>query len=87
MPMAMPNSAVTIGSPIASTEPNATRRMKTAASRPNASVAGGFTPSEKMSPPSSTVSPGTFTSALTALTPSETGPHSLKSRSTVFTCA
>ena len=34
MPMPMPNSAVTIGRPIASTEPNATSRMMTAASRP-----------------------------------------------------
>ena len=82
--MPMPNSAVMIGRPIASTEPNATSRMKTAASIPIASVAAARR-SEKMSPPSSTVSPGTFTSALTALTPSDTGPHSLKSRSTVFT--
>ncbi len=39
--MAMPNSAVTIGRPIASNEPNAMRRMNTAAKRPKASVAGG----------------------------------------------
>ena len=39
-PIPMPNSAVMIGRPIASSEPNAISRMKTAASMPIASLAG-----------------------------------------------
>ena len=37
----IPAIAVTIGRPIATTEPNAMRRMKTAARMPNISLAGG----------------------------------------------
>ncbi len=36
----MPNSAVTMGRPAATSEPNEISRMTTAASRPNTSVVG-----------------------------------------------
>ena len=39
-PMPMPNSAVMIGSPIASSDPNAISRMSTAARTPMSSLAG-----------------------------------------------
>ena len=62
IPVAMPNRAVMIGRPMASTEPKATRRMITAARRPTPSLAnsGG---SAKMSPPSSISVPGTSASS------------------------
>ena len=49
----MPQIAVAIGSPIAMTEPNASSRITTAASRPMNSVAGS-SPSVNISPPKAT---------------------------------
>ena len=60
-PVPSPNSAVTIGRPIASTDPNAINKMMTAASNPSASLSG-ISNLENMSPPYSTVSPWTCTS-------------------------
>ena len=57
-PRPMPNSATPTGSPMASTEPNATIRMTTANARPNSS-AEGCSNSAKRKPPSSTRSPST----------------------------
>ena len=48
-PMLMPNSAVTIGRPIATTDPNASSRITTAAARPNTSL-DGIDPVSKASP-------------------------------------
>jgi hypothetical protein len=56
MPQPMPNSAVMIGRPMASTEPNASSRMIAAASRPIASLENSAG-SAKISPPSSTCTP------------------------------
>ena len=55
----MPNSAVMIGRPIASSEPNASSRMRTAARMPIASLAG-WVWSVNIEPPSSTCSVGVF---------------------------
>jgi hypothetical protein len=49
----MPNSAVMIGRPIASNDPNASNRMSTAARMPIASLAG-WVGSVNIEPPSST---------------------------------
>ena len=43
-PTPRPNSAVVIGSPIASTEPNAMSKMTIAASRPRISLSGRWNP-------------------------------------------
>ena len=58
-PMPMPNSAVMIGRPIASSDPNAISRMRTAARMPISSLAGCVW-SVNMEPPSSTCSVGVF---------------------------
>ena len=58
MPVPTPNSAVPIGRPIASTEPNAISRMIIAASSPMASLVPFVAPVWKMSPPSATCRPG-----------------------------
>ena len=57
-PTPMPNRAVRIGRPMASTEPKAISRMTTAASRPMASVPPGARRLVKASPPPSTCMPG-----------------------------
>ena len=57
----MPNNAVMIGRPIASSDPNAISRMTTAASMPISSLAGCVW-SVNMEPPSSTCSVGEFAS-------------------------
>ena len=57
MPHPMPKSAVAIGSPAASTDPNATSRMMTARSRPMPSLLPNAC-AAKMSPPISTFRPG-----------------------------
>jgi hypothetical protein len=46
-PMVMPNSAVRMGSPMATSEPKAMSRITMAASRPNASVEGTPPPTKR----------------------------------------
>ncbi len=58
-PMPMPNRAVMIGRPMASTDPNAIKRMSTAARMPIASLAG-WVWSVNIDPPSSTWRLGVF---------------------------
>ena len=61
-PTPMPNRAVRMGRPMASTEPKAMSRMTTAASRPMASVPPGSSRAVKSEPPPSTWMPGTLAS-------------------------
>ena len=55
-PTMMPASATPMGSPMASTEPNATTRITMAKARPSASDSGSSN-SPKAAPPSSTCTP------------------------------
>ena len=64
-PVPMPNRAVMIGRPIARREPNASSRMKIAATMPTASLAG-WVWSVNIDPPSSTVSELEFASFASA---------------------
>ena len=59
MPVPMPNSAVPIGRPMASTDPNAMSRMIMAAAMPMASLAPFIPGLANMPPPNSMVRPGT----------------------------
>ena len=61
----MPNSAVMIGRPIASTDPNASNRMRIAARMPIASLAG-WVWSVNIEPPSSTCRSGVFAAFATS---------------------
>ncbi len=83
----MPNSAVPIGRPIASTEPNASSRMIIAARRPIASLAPPISASAKMSPPNSRRSPGTWTSAASFLISLPSAVNSSPERSAKLICA
>jgi hypothetical protein len=72
MPVPAPNTPTRIGRPMASTEPKATKRITIAASSPSPSRAPP-PPScpAKLSPPSSTWSPGVVTLSRSAWTFSE----------------
>ena len=85
-PQPMPNSAVRMGSPMASREPKAMSRMTTAASRPMTSLDGSCQVA-KASPPSSIWRPGTWTSATYPLTCSAMVSYSETGRSARFTSA
>ena len=66
-PTPMPNRAVRMGRPMASTEPKAISRMTMAAMRPIASVLPGGRRVVKMSPPPSTWRPGPLASLMSDL--------------------
>ena len=66
-PTPMPNRAVRMGRPMASTEPKAINKMTTAAMRPMASVLPGGRRVVKVSPPPSTCRPGPLASLMSDL--------------------
>ena len=86
IPHPIPKSAVAIGKPAASTEPNATRRMITASIRPMASLLPNAG-SAKMSPPISTDRPLTSISSLRSRIFFAAGGYSDDARSVKFTSA
>ena len=87
MPVPIPNSAVPMGSPIASTEPNAMRRMTIAASNPIASLVPLIGSVANMSPPYSIVSPSTSTWSPSAVISSPASRRSSADRSAKFSSA
>ncbi len=84
-PMPMPNRAVTMGRPMAMTEPNATSRMIMAAMRPMASAGPGAGASARpmTMPPASTSNPATEAARAVSRSflASDTGMFSLVSSS------
>jgi hypothetical protein len=74
MPMPIPNRAIMIGRPMASTDPNVTSRMRMAARKPIDSAPPGSSNSENTTalPPGSIASPGISASSARAFNSSMT---------------